>query len=125
MKIFGIACSIFLVFVAGLWTGERITMAATNRVFEEKWAGQERQYEQQLRAVIRLAICESAMQPLAIGDVGKSHGILQFQYRTFAEFARRANRPELNWRNPEDQFVLALWALQNDLGHHWTCYDTI
>ena len=125
MRTFWIALATFCIFASGLWVGERLTMSAVMAVEDERWEKRERQYEQILRTVIDLAICESALRPNAVGDRGQSRGILQYKRPTFAEFQREAGRPELQWLDPADQIILTKWAVQNGKEKHWACWDKI
>jgi hypothetical protein len=112
-----------IAFVSGVWVGEKITFAAFRNVQDSEWQIREREYEQAIRTVARLAMCESSYRPRAVGDGGKSRGPLQYQAATFARHSTLAGRQDLRWGNPEDQFVLALWAVRNGYGREWTCYE--
>lgn len=50
------------------------------------------------------------------------YGIAQFQIRTFKWLKDLARRPELHWRNKDDQIWLLQWAIDNGYGDLWTCY---
>lgn len=75
------------------------------------------------RVLLSIANCESGMQHDGIfGDGGAAYGIMQFHEPTFDMFKQQAGMPELDYKNRDDQIVLAAWALKNGLGYHWTCY---
>jgi hypothetical protein len=69
--------------------------------------------------------CESSYNPNAIGDLGLSFGILQFQVRTFNYYSARYEL-DLEYQNPVHQIILCDLMLQEDYNNafaHWTnCY---
>lgn len=34
----------------------------------------------------------------------------------------KADMPNLNIKNAEDQIILLRWSLENNFGHHWECF---
>lgn len=66
--------------------------------------------------------CESRYRHDGVWGSGGCYGIAQFKHQTFNNFKREAGRPELEWKNKEDQIWLLGWALENNYGNHWTCY---
>jgi hypothetical protein len=48
---------------------------------------------------------------------------MQFKKSTFDWMKASARMPELSWKSPQDQMMLAWWALRTGLGRNWTCYD--
>jgi hypothetical protein len=75
------------------------------------------------QAKLAILLCESGVKHEGVwGDGGRSYGICQFQYRTFDWMRRSAGRPELRWKNRNDQLWLLDWALRNGHGKYWTCY---
>ncbi len=66
-----------------------------------------------------LVSCESSWNPAAVGDGGKSTGLLQFQKRTFDEFAKKYHMPRLIIEDPYDQIDLASRMIQNGHSVHW------
>ena len=52
-------------------------------------------------------------------DVIPAYGVAQFQRRTFNWMKGLAHRPDLNWKNEDDQRYLLRWALANGYGSHW------
>lgn len=113
---------VFIFFAAGILVGERITATAYQTVFDARWKNEEQKMERGIRTVLRLAMCESSFRPNAVGDGGKSRGLLQYQKPTFADHSAWSGRSDLEWLNAEDQFVLALWAVRNGHGPAWTCW---
>lgn len=76
------------------------------------------------RAKLAIIDCESGIRHEGVwGDGGRSYGIAQFQYRTFAWMRGLAARPDLKWKNRHDQLWLLDWALRNGYGRYWTCYE--
>ena len=68
---------------------------------------------------IKLVACESSWNPDALGDGGKSTGLLQFQKRTFNEFVKKYDVHYLFIENPHHQIDLAVRMLQAGRGIHW------
>ena len=69
----------------------------------------------------KLAICESGLNPLAIGDKGTSFGLFQYKKATWNTFC------EGDIMNPTDQIKCASKMLENELGkQHWkNCWGKI
>lgn len=85
------------------------------------------EYDWKLEKIVsQIVMCESGGRHEGVwGDLDKPHpayGIAQFQRRTFEHFKNMAGRPELKWKNKDDQIWLLKWAIKNNLAHHWTCY---
>jgi hypothetical protein len=73
---------------------------------------------------LEILLCESGIQHKDVwGDGGKSYGIAQFKFATFKELRKLAGRPELRWKNRDDQIWLLDWALRHGYGKYWTCYQ--
>lgn len=66
--------------------------------------------------------CESGWEHEGIWGKAGEYGIAQFKERTFYWMAELANFQNANWFNKEHQLYLLEWALENNLGKHWTCY---
>ncbi len=82
------------------------------------------QYEVSQKLALDIAACESSLKPTALGDGGKAYGIYQFHKPTFELFSKKLGE-KLNYYNTEDNIKLAIWALANDKGHHWSCYKKL
>lgn len=110
----------------------RTSAAAIEQRLKEKDAWIERlkmsQHQAEMDAEIereklRILTCESGIRHEGIwGDGGRSYGIAQFQYPTFDDLRSQAGRPDLRWKNMNDQLWLLDWALRNGYGRYWTCY---
>ena len=109
--------------MAGVALGSRITVAAYESAQQQERMAVIADELAMVRTLGALMRCESGFRPTVPGDGGDSYGILQFQKPTFAWMKTAAGMPDLNYRNPEDQMVLAWWALRNGHGRHWTCYE--
>ncbi len=74
----------------------------------------------------RMAYYESTYRTTVWGDFdGTRHlayGLYQFHRPTFVRLARMSGNPKLNWKNPEHQYIVAKWAIQNGYGGLWTTY---
>lgn len=71
----------------------------------------------------KIIACESGGRHEGVwGDNGKAYGIAQFWEATFYRFAKDAELENPDWYDREQQLYLLDWALENGLGHHWTCY---
>ena len=85
--------------------------------------------EKHKEIIERILFCESSNRHEGVwGDLNYKHhayGIAQFQRRTFYWMAGLSGMQGLNWKNKEDQIWLLNWALENNLGKHWTCYNKI
>jgi soluble lytic murein transglycosylase-like protein len=69
---------------------------------------------------VKIAKCESGLNPTVYGDSGKAYGLYQFHRGTFEMFAKEAGL-ELDYYNPEHQIILANWAFAQGYYSHWTC----
>jgi len=77
--------------------------------------------------VDKIIQCESQNQ-MVWGDLHlpiKAYGVAQFQFRTFEWLKELANAPRLNFYKEKDQVWLLKWALQNNYGYLWSCYNKI
>ena len=63
---------------------------------------------------IKLAICESSLNPEAKGESGE-FGIFQFKKRTFNNYCQG------EWKNMEDQIQCAGQMISRGLSFHWVC----
>lgn len=117
----------------GLWHERSKQMAsAINAELAKKDAAMDRlkvalndaQYDLEVeRTKLRIILCESNVRHTGVwGDGGKSYGICQFQYATFKDLREEAGRPELRWKNRDDQLWLLDWALRHGYGGRWACY---
>lgn len=79
-------------------------------------------YEAVADAVIE---CESGGDNNAIGDHGLARGIAQFHLATFNLFKEMSGMVNLNYYSAKDQRTLLLWALENGLESHWTCWTKL
>lgn len=70
---------------------------------------------------LNIAKCESGFREKVYGDSGKAYGIYQFHKPTFELFKKKAGAPSLDYKNPDDQIELAVWAFANGLDSHWSC----
>ena len=87
-------------------------------------------YAADSRLMYQIMMCESSLNPHAVGDDGVSRGIAQFRKETFYEFAAMAQIERLgfgkpDWMNPQQQIYLLAWGLDNGYGRRWTCYRKI
>jgi len=69
----------------------------------------------------RVAICESGLNPLAVGDNGTSLGLFQYKQRTFDWFSDMSGIRGDIW-DEDTQIELTAWAFSQGLQHHWSCY---
>lgn len=83
-----------------------------------------KEYDFPENTALRVASCESEFKVNAVGDGGKAYGIYQFHKPTFDMFAKKFGE-KLDYYDTEHNIQLAIWALSNDKGHHWTCYRKI
>lgn len=74
---------------------------------------------------LSVARCESEFKTTAVGDSGRAYGVYQFHEPTFREFAKKFGNEGLEYKSTEDSIQLAMWALANGKGNHWTCYRKI
>jgi hypothetical protein len=76
------------------------------------------------REKLHILTCESGIRHKGVwGDGGESYGVAQFQRATFRDLQTQAGRPELRWKNRDDQIWLLDWALRHGYGRYWTCYQ--
>ena len=69
-----------------------------------------------------LAFYESGNNPEAVGDSGKAYGVLQFWQSTFDFYSAKYNMQWLDYKNPNDQHILADKMLKEDIENtrHWS-----
>jgi len=67
--------------------------------------------------------CESGYNISAVGDHGKSRGILQFQKPTFNRFCVEIYgiAKEIDWLDPLKQIECCKKMVEDGLEEHWTC----
>lgn len=73
----------------------------------------------------RIIWCESRGIHDVWGDLDykyPAYGKWQFQERTFYWMADLAGYGGLNWKNEHHQDLVGMWALENGMGKHWSCY---
>jgi hypothetical protein len=68
--------------------------------------------------------CESNGR-MIYGDNGMAYGIAQFWKATFSMMSKQSGMTWLDYYSEDDQRTLLLWALENNLGFHWTCWRSI
>jgi len=88
----------------------------------DKWAGVFGVDPKVAHAVIA---CESKYNVGVIGDLNlefQSHGLWQFQERTFNGFVKKYGLKNAELMNPEHQTIIAMQMLRDGLGSRWTCY---
>lgn len=78
--------------------------------------------EKNVRGLYETAKCESNFRETAVGDGGLAYGVMQFHEATFNWFKKLSGMTELEYRNSYDQVDLAVWAFQNNLNSHWSCW---
>lgn len=71
-----------------------------------------------------VADCESDFRANVYGDGGRAYGTYQFHKKTFELFSKKLGE-KLDYFDLEDNIRLAIWALANDRGHHWSCYKKV
>ena len=72
-----------------------------------------------------IIMCESGGDNNAIGDHGLARGVAQFHLNTFNLFKEMSGMVNLSYYSAKDQRKLLLWALDNNLESHWTCYKKL
>lgn len=80
----------------------------------------------QSRTIEVIARCESGLRMSAInyndGSQGShSYYLMQFKIGTWKHFTKMMGE-ELNMDSAYDQIRVAKFMLDNDYGHHWSCY---
>ena len=63
--------------------------------------------------------CESEWKLDAVGDRGKSYGLLQFKVPTFELFSKKYGLAELDIEDPFDQIDLAALMIKDGYIKHW------
>lgn len=76
------------------------------------------------KLALDIADCESDFRVDAYGDGGRAYGPYQFHEKTFKLFSKKLGE-KLDYFDLEDNIRLAIWALANDKGHHWSCYKKV
>ncbi len=79
-------------------------------------------YALDVDTMVTIIDCESAGKYNAVGDGGKSYGIVQFQKATFNEMKRQAHMPNLEYKNPIHQMRLMVWGFNHGYASRWTCF---
>lgn len=71
----------------------------------------------------RVLMCESKMDPNAVGDGGRSLGIAQYQARTFLEHSRLSGLGYTlaDLGDPASQIRLMAWAFSHGRASAWSC----
>jgi hypothetical protein len=69
-------------------------------------------------------MCESSWRPFVYGDHNLAYSLAQFHKPTFEEFNKKRGS-NLDYYNPFDQIDLMIWAFENNLQTHWTCWKKI
>ena len=72
-------------------------------------------------SLMRVAICESNLNPLAVGDHGTSFGIFQYKKRTFEWLSEMSGIYGDIW-DENTQIELTAFAFSKGYQNHWTCY---
>lgn len=78
-------------------------------------------YELDKTIAHKVALCESSYIKDIVGDSGKAYGVYQFHKPTFEMFSKEFGR-ELDYKNTDHNIELAIWAIKNGYGNHWTCF---
>lgn len=65
---------------------------------------------------------ESHWNPKAVGDHGLARNLAQFHPLTFLWMKKKANMPNLEYENPQDQIILMEWGVKNGYGDNWSTY---
>ncbi len=73
------------------------------------------------QAAYRIILCESGGKHIGCWGAAGEYGWAQFKKKTFEWMKGLAGRPELKWKNKDDQMWLLKWAIKNNLSSHWTC----
>lgn len=77
-------------------------------------------------SLVRIARCESALNPVARGDKKKgegfkAYGLFQFWESTFLGFSEHYSIENPDWHNPFQQIDLAKKMFDDGYGRLWTC----
>lgn len=67
--------------------------------------------------------CESGFDNSAVGKAGE-RGLAQFMPGTWKSF-NGTRGTDLDISDPYDQLDMIVWAWNNDLKSHWTCYKNL
>ncbi len=67
--------------------------------------------------------CESSWRPRIYGDSGKAYSLAQFHEPTFEDFKRWSEQSHFEYKNPEHQLKLLVWAYKNHKMKNWTCWN--
>lgn len=117
-------------------TYNRINLAQINEIdwFAEKdrliaimkWYADE--YNVNQYQLVETARCESGFSPDVLefkryGDSGKAAGVMQFHKPTFDRFKQESGMTDLDYKNNDDQILLATWAFSKGYQSHWTCWS--
>jgi len=72
----------------------------------------------------KVITCESEWKVDAVGDGGKAVSLCQYHLPTFEQFQKKSGI-EGDYYNPYTQIKLTVWAWDNGLQRHWTCYKVL
>ena len=81
----------------------------------------------------KIVQCESGWRQndengnILVGDIHleeQAYGIAQFQMGTWKHF-NELRGTNLDIYNEQHQLEMLAWALNNNLGYHWTCYNNL
>jgi len=73
---------------------------------------------------LTLVDCESDFLQKAIGDGGRSKGVMQYQKASFERHSKLLGE-QLNYDSAYDQIKLGMWAISQGYGNEWTAYVAI
>ena len=79
-----------------------------------------REYSIPKEWLINLANCESSFGKRIVGDGGLARGVYQYHLGTWLWFEKLSGM-DLDRESYFDQSKMTSWALQNNLGGHWSC----
>lgn len=82
-------------------------------------------FDYPVERALAIAQCESGLNHKAIGDSGKAYGTFQFWESTFYGFAQDYSSSTKNYKDPEHNIEVALWALSHGKESHWSCFYKI
>jgi hypothetical protein len=79
-----------------------------------------REYSIPREWLVNLAKCESSFGKRLVGDNGNAYGQYQYWEPTWVEFEKRIGQ-DLDKFSLYDQTKMTAFALDNNLGHRWSC----
>lgn len=69
--------------------------------------------------------CESGfLHDNIYGDGGRAYGIAQFHKPTWERF-NKMRGTNLDYKNMDDQINMFVWAFNNNLKEHWSCFNNL